>query len=129
MVRTRHTCGFLAVVGACIVSGCSAASLSAEGAKVAASRNPAPPGCAPAGYIIGKGGGTFGGAYISNESLIGYAMNDLRNKAAALGANYVQQDPPELGEGRGTTTSVTITGTAYRCPAALAAQPQTTAAK
>ena len=101
------------------LSACSTASLRTEGAKVAASRNPAPASCAPAGYVTGKGGGTFGGAYISNEQLIEYALNDLRNQAVELGANYVQSDPPQLGNGNGTTTSVTITGTAYRCPKTL----------
>jgi hypothetical protein len=66
-------------------------------------------------YLTGEGGGTFGGKWISNDSLIEYAMNDLRNKAADRGANYVQSDPPQLGNGNGTTTTVTITGTAYRC--------------
>src|SRR5215471_3622041 len=107
---------FILVLSAGALPGCMAASLSDEGALVAVSRNPAPAGCAPAGYVTGEGGGTFGGEYISNDDLIGYAMNDLRNKAAERGANYIQQDPPQLGSGRGTTTTVTITGTAYRCP-------------
>jgi hypothetical protein len=67
------------------------------------------------GYLAGEGGGTFGGKWISNDSLIDDAMNDLRNKAADRGANYVQSDPPQLGSGHGTTTTVTVTGTAYRC--------------
>jgi hypothetical protein len=97
------------------VSACSTAGLSESGAKVAAGRNAPPPGCSPLGYIVGKGGGTFGGSLISNEELIEYAMNDMRNKAAELGGNYVQHDPPTLGEGDGTTTTATITGTAYQC--------------
>jgi uncharacterized protein YbjQ (UPF0145 family) len=64
---------------------------------------------------VGKGGGTFGGSWIANEDLIEYAMNDMRNQAAELGANYVQHDPPTLGQGEGTTTTATITGTAYQC--------------
>ena len=32
-----------------------------------------------------------------------------------VGANYVWNDRPQLGTGRGTTSTVTITGTAYRC--------------
>jgi len=120
MAHLKKT-GFLGMLAgaALALSACSTASLSTEGAKVAASRNSAPPSCAPAGYLTGKGGGTFGGAYISNEQLIEYALNDLRNQAAELGANYVQSDPPQLGSGNGTTTSVTITGTAYRCPKSL----------
>jgi hypothetical protein len=52
---------------------------------------------------------------ISNDSLVEYAMNDLRNKAAKVGADYVQHDPPQMGQGDGTTTTVTISGTAYKC--------------
>lgn len=100
------------------VSACATAELSQAGAKVAAGRNPAPSGCKSMGYVVGTGGGTFGGGMISNESLIEYAMNDLRNKAAELGANYVQHDPPTLGQGDGTTTTATITGTAYACEGA-----------
>ena len=106
--------GSLALVAA-LGTGCKTADLSPAGAEVAASRNAPPPGCTPVGYLTGKGGGTFGGDLISNEDLIEYALNDLRNKAAGVGANYVQHDPPGLGSGDGTTTSVTITGTAYRC--------------
>jgi hypothetical protein len=98
-------------------SACSTAALSPEGARVTATRNPAPAGCKPLGYIVGQGGGTFGGGMVSNESLIEYAMNDLRNKAAELGGNYLQHDPPTLGQGDGTTTTATITGTAYACAA------------
>jgi hypothetical protein len=63
---------------------------------------------------VGEGGGTLGN-FVSNDQLVEYAMNDLRNKAAAKGATYVQSDPPQLGQGKGTTTTATITGTAYRC--------------
>ena len=94
--------------------------LSPEGARVVISRNPPPEGCAAAEYLVGSGGGTFGGGYIANDQLITYAMNDLRNKAAAVGADYVQSDPPQLGSGKGTTTTATITGTAYRCRIATA---------
>jgi len=100
---------------ALFATGCSTPALSPQGASVAVSRNPAPATCTAAGYIVGEGGGTFGGAWVSNDDLVNYAMNDLRNKAANLGATYVQSDPPQLGSGKGTTTTVTITGTAYRC--------------
>lgn len=95
---------------------CSTAELSTRGATVAATRNPAPSECKALGYVVGRGGGTFGGGLITNEELIEYAMNDIRNKAAELGGNYLQHDPPTLGQGDGTTTTATITGTAYACP-------------
>ena len=100
------------------LTGCATASLSPEGARVAVTRNPPPPDCAAAGYLVGEGGGTFGGGMLTNEQLIDYAMNDLRNKAGKMGATYVQSDPPQLGQGKGTTTTATITGTAYRCKSA-----------
>jgi len=98
-----------------IVSACSTAELTPAGARVAAGRGAPAESCRPLGYLTGEGGGTFGGAYISNDKLVEYALNDLRNKAGELGANYVQQDPPQLGNGHGTTTTATVTGTAYRC--------------
>jgi hypothetical protein len=98
-----------------LLLGCSTPALTPEAAHVTVTRNAPPPTCTSVAYLVGEGGGTFGGAWISNDALIDYAMNDLRNKAAERGANYVQSDPPQLGSGKGTTTTVTITGTAYRC--------------
>jgi hypothetical protein len=95
--------------------GCATASLSPQGANVAVARSAPAPGCRAVAYLVGEGGGTFGGGWISNDKLIEYAMNDLRNKAAERGATYVQADPPTLGTGKGTTTTVTVTGTAYAC--------------
>jgi hypothetical protein len=69
---------------------------------------------------VGEGGG-FGGGWVSNEQLVAYAMQDARNRAAAIGANKVQMGPPQLGvtgssKGGMSTTSATVVGTAYRCP-------------
>jgi hypothetical protein len=108
---------FLASLLFASISGCATASLSPEGANVAVARNPPAASCRSVGYLVGEGGGTFGGKWISNDDLIEYAMNDLRNKAAKIGATYVQSDPPQLGSGHGTTTTATITGTAYVCDA------------
>ncbi len=108
---TKLAC--VVVLGALLA--CKTDDLEPQAANVAAGRDPPVAGCKPLGYLPGKGGGAPGGAYISNESLIEYALNDLRNQAAALGANYVHHDPPQLGSGDGTTTSVTMTGTAYKC--------------
>jgi hypothetical protein len=81
-----------------------------------------PRSCTSLGYLVGRGGGSFGGGYISNDDLIAYAMNDLRNQAAALGANYVQHDTPQLGSSGGTagggsmtTSTATVSGSAYSC--------------
>ena len=46
-------------------------------------------------------------------------MNDLRNQAAELGANFIQYDTPTLGVLEGNhgsnTTTATVSGVAYRC--------------
>ena len=105
-----------AVLVAAAVSGCKTAGLTAGGSAVAPTRDPLPPECETLGLVTGKGGGTFGGGFVSNEDLLEYAMNDLRNKSAELGATHVRHDPPQLGQGDGTTSTATITGTAYRCP-------------
>lgn len=111
----------------CVVAllACSTARLNSEGSQVATSSSAPsangwqPDSCISLGYVVGHGGGTLGGQYISNDDLITYAMNDLRNQAAELGANYVQHDTPTLGVGGGdhgtNTTTATISGTAYRC--------------
>lgn len=114
-MKTRVWIGFVAVV--CVhVAGCATSELTPAGSRVAVVRESVPSNCKTLKYLIGKGGGSFGGSYISNEGLIEYAMNDLRNQAAEIGATHVHADPPQLGAASGTTTSVTITGTAYQCP-------------
>ena len=80
------------------------------------SPNPPAAGCTSVKFIVGHGGGSFAGEWVANDDLVEYAMNDLRNQAADLGANYVQHDAPQMGDGDGTTSTATISGTAYRCP-------------
>lgn len=123
-MRHRFAC---AAAAACsvVVLGCQTAHLSSKGANVATSSTAPvdagwdPASCTQLGYVVGRGGGSFGGGWISNEELVRYAMNDLRNKAAALGANYVQHDSPGMGQsgsgGATTTSTATVSGTAYRC--------------
>ncbi len=106
------------VAGAALLAlaACSTPDLTSAGESVVASPNPPAPSCLAVGHFVGEGGGTFGGAWISNHALIDYAMNDLRNQAGEAGANYVEYDPPSLGDGKGTTTTATISGTGYHCP-------------
>lgn len=102
---------------------CATEELSEEGASVVASPNAPAIGCENLGRVVGRGGGTFGGGFVANEDLVDYALNDARNQAADKGANYLQTDPPQLGQGDGTTTTATVSGTAYRCPDGAAASP------
>jgi len=102
---------------------CRTANLSGGGANVATSQSaPVDHGytknaCKSLGFVVGRGGGSFGGSYISNEQLVEYAMNDLRNQVAEKGGNFVQHDTPQLGVpgGDGATSTATVSGTAYAC--------------
>ncbi len=128
----------LALSVAALLSGCATAALSPAGSKVVASPNVPVEGCQYLGNVIGQGGGAFGGGYVSNDKLMEYALNDAQNKAAAKGATHLQTTPPQLGGSGGTTTTATVTGTAYKCavaeknapgtPVAPAAAPATEAA-
>jgi hypothetical protein len=111
-------------LGAVVLGGCRQENLG-TGAQVATSQSAPvdsgwdPASCESLGFIIGRGGGTFGGGWLPNEKLIEYAMNDLRNQAANRGANFVQHDSPTMGIGGDknstTTTTATVSGTAYKC--------------
>ncbi|NBD12561.1 MULTISPECIES: DUF4156 domain-containing protein [Corallococcus] len=103
------------------MTGCVTAALSKAGSQV--TPVPAAPGpeCQNLGMVIGTGGGSFGGAYISNDQLMEYALNDVMNKAAARGATHVQANQPQLGGASGTTTTATVMAIAYKCPGAAGA--------
>jgi hypothetical protein len=106
----------LVCVCAAISSACGTQDLDPPGEGVVASRNP-PPGtdCHEVGHFVGHEGG-WTGDWISNDDLIKGAFNDLRNQAGEAGSNYVQHDPPTLGETDGTTTTATVSGTGFWCP-------------
>jgi hypothetical protein len=119
MMRMRY----LLISAVALLSACRTADLSGSGAKVATSQSApvdfgyVPSSCKSLGYLVGRGGGSFGGGLLTNESLVEYAMNDLRNKAAELGANYIQHDTPQLGVpgDDGATSTATVSGNAYFC--------------
>jgi hypothetical protein len=98
-------------------SGCGTyLGLTPEAQAVVATTIKPPGGCKSLGALTGKGGGASGG-YVSNESLIEYAINDLRNQGAKVGATHVVYSPPTMGGTGGTTTSAMVTGEALRCEA------------
>lgn len=134
--------GFLLVT---LLACLSTSELTTQGGEVQVSgESPAEQGyakgsCKNLGYIVGHGGGALGG-WVSNDELVQYAMNDLRNQAAELGANYLEHDSPQMGvtggtQGGSTTTTATVSGTAYHCdddakktaaaPKAVAKNPKT----
>jgi hypothetical protein len=115
----------LAVAVLLSITSCKTSQLSGGGAQVATSQSAPidsgwdPKSCKSLGYIVGRGGGSMGGGWISNDQLIEYAMNDLRNRASELGANFVQHDTPTMGQSgsndSSTTSTATVSGTAYLC--------------
>lgn len=102
------------------IQGCSTASLSNEGSSVEVIMSLDRKDCKNLGPVFGKGGGSFGGTWISDEKLMEYASNDLRNKAASKGATHVVIHNHQVGmtSGRdgGSTSTVTQQGIAYQCP-------------
>ena len=68
--------------------------------------------CAFRGDVVGSEGRWFNSWLIPNDRLSYSALNDLRNKGHALGADTVYVP----GITNLFRTSVTIIGQAYRCP-------------
>lgn len=116
---------------ALIISGCASIPADPQAALILASPNPAPKGCKYLGQVIGNQGNFFTGNYTSNRNLEEGAMNDLKNKANKLGANYIQIITNRAGvtgsmsgsidrhggfmSGSSAQTNVTNLGNAYRC--------------
>lgn len=109
----------LVVLALLFLVGCSTAKLSEQGANVEVVNEKPGKNCKNLGPVFGKGGGQFGGGWISDEKLMEYASNDLRNKAAAKGATHVLMKDHQMGNtsGRygGTTSTATFSGIAYKC--------------
>jgi hypothetical protein len=97
-----------------IFGGCGTAKLSNRGRRVEMLFDTTPEQCRAIGTVVGSSGGAYGG-YVANSDLVEYAMNDLRNKAAELGATHVRASPPQFGAQGGTTTGATVVGNAYQC--------------
>lgn len=108
------------------VTACAATQLHPGAQHVIATRQPAPKGCKYLGTVIGEQGGALGGAYTSNANLMQGSINDLKNKAAELGANYVVLEESKSGstlsQGSGGQTDVTNMGNAYYCSAEVLGQ-------
>jgi hypothetical protein len=75
--------------------------------------------CKNLGPVIGKGGGSFGGGWISDEQLVEYSYNALRNKTAEKGGTHVVVGGHQMGmtsgQYGGSTSTSTISGIAYKC--------------
>ena len=111
-------------IALCVLAGCAATPLTHDAAPIRLTN--AEPGkeCRYLGEVTGRQGDWWTGPFTSNANLEEGARNDLKNKAAALGANVVhlvtsQSGVSAAGSGGGSeTTVVTYVGAAYRCPSA-----------
>lgn len=116
-----------------MISACAAIPMDPQAARIVAAPDPAPKGCKYLGQVVGNQGNFFTGNYTSNRNLEEGAMNDLKNKAHKLGANYIQLITNRAGvtgsmsgsydrqggfmSGGSAQTNVTNLGNAYHCPA------------
>jgi hypothetical protein len=106
---------FMGIALALGLAACGTYKELSPGAQAVTATTSRPAGkCESLGSLTGKGGGASGG-YVSNESLIEYAVNDLRNQAEALGATHVVYSTPSMGGNEGTTTSAMVMGEALVC--------------
>jgi len=99
--------GLLLVSLLFVTSGTACVNLSAAGSQVKLTKAEPGPGCEVLGDVYGSGGG---GGYTSAESKLRSAQNDIRNRAAQLGANYVVVDISA-----GDWASTTVSGRALWC--------------
>ena len=101
------------------MTACAATALEPGAARVMVTRQAAPEGCVFLGSVVGEQGGALTGAYTSNANLAEGALNDMKNKAHAMGANYVVLEDTQAGstfnKGSGGQTDVTHVGNAFRC--------------
>jgi hypothetical protein len=115
--------GFI-VLTATFLGGCAATALSPGAARVMVTKTQAPAGCVYVGSVVGEQGGSFTGKYTSNKNLAEGAFNDMKNKAHAMGANYVVLENTQAGSTMsgdrnsvsGGQTDVTHIGNAFKCP-------------
>jgi uncharacterized protein YbjQ (UPF0145 family) len=114
----------LTVIVTLTLGGCAATTLNPYAARVMVTKTAAPAGCVYLGSVVGEQGGSLTGKYTSNANLAEGAFNDMKNKAYALGANYVVLENTQAGntqEGSNTSfsggqTDVTHVGNAFKCP-------------
>jgi Domain of unknown function (DUF4156) len=112
-----QTSVYLGIVSLILLSGCSTVKLSEAGSKVNIVQAEEIINCKNLGQVVGTGGGGFrGGHYTSNDSLMNYALNDIKNKAAEKGSTHVvTAGLPQFVSHNGITSSAIVVGTAYQC--------------
>ena len=105
-------------------AGCAAKGVKPGAERILVTKNAAPKGCKFLGTVIGEQGGSLTGGWTSNKNLAVGAINDMKNNAFDLGANYVSLEVNTAGSTAsgnsygfsGQQTDSTYTGNAYKCP-------------
>jgi hypothetical protein len=119
----------LCLVASLVIAGCSAIQPEVSGARkvLVAHRAPAK-NCKYLDQVVGNQGNFFTGSWTSNANLEEGALNDMRNKAAAMGGNYIELLANRAGVTGGSSfhagsggggssqTNVVYTGNVFRCP-------------
>ncbi|MBX3228409.1 MAG: DUF4156 domain-containing protein [Labilithrix sp.] len=105
----------LLLLAAVALTACATKPISPAGARVTASEMPPPPSCTALGEVKGRAGGQVTGQFVDGDALVGAALDDVRNEAGALGADYVYVGKPQYGVYFGSVRSASFGGRAYRC--------------
>jgi hypothetical protein len=116
---------------ACLAA-CGATALQPGAARVLVTHQPPADDCRFVGTVVGGQGGWLTGALTSNQNLAEGAVNDMKNKAHELGANYVELETTTAGntlsgDGHGVSgqqTDVTHMGNAFVCPDSPSPDPE-----
>lgn len=108
---------FSVLLSVLLLAGCSANPTTPQGKSVELVTEKPTGNCKPLGDAVGSQGNWFTGDYTSNKNLLVGARNDLRNKAAEMGGNYVwvQNSSNTNAWGSLGTTNTTVLGVVYRC--------------
>jgi len=109
---------FVLVAAVIALAGCGAIKPTTSGAVVELSNARPDTACRYLGEAVGSQGNWFTGDYTANSHLMEGARNDLRNKAAALGGNFVWVQNVSNAQAHGAlgTSNTTAVGNVYACP-------------
>ncbi len=99
-----------------VLSGCAATGVNSGADRVRVSNVEPGKECKYIGEVTGNQGNFFTGAWTSNSTLETGARNDLKNKAAAMGGNYVAIITQRAGVTDRAQTNVTLSANVFRCP-------------
>ena len=100
-----------------LLAGCGATPVSQKGAQVELTTEK-PKGCTAVGEVMGSQGNVFSGDFTTDQNLMQGARNDMRNRAAELGANvvHIQGSQNSTHPYSAGAVKSTLVGVAFKCP-------------